>query len=59
MRATLINIGDEILIGQIINTNSVYLAKSLIETGIMINEIICVSDTSDAIIKSINSTKKK
>jgi nicotinamide-nucleotide amidase len=58
LRATLINIGDEILIGQIINTNSVYLAKSLIETGIMINEIICVSDTSDAIIKSINSTKK-
>ena len=34
MKAELISIGDEILIGQIVNTNSVFLAKQLNKLGL-------------------------
>jgi nicotinamide-nucleotide amidase len=34
MKATIVTIGDEILIGQIVDTNSVFIAKSLIESGL-------------------------
>ncbi len=39
MKATIVNIGDEILIGQIVNTNSVYISKSLNKIGIEVIEI--------------------
>jgi nicotinamide-nucleotide amidase len=34
MKATIVTIGDEILIGQIIDTNSGFIAKSLDKIGI-------------------------
>ena len=51
MKAELITIGDEILIGQIINTNSVFLAKELNKIGIEIIQITSVPDKKKAIIK--------
>ena len=44
MKAELITIGDEILIGQIINTNAVFLAKELNKIGIEIAQITSISD---------------
>ena len=44
MKAELITIGDEILIGQIVNTNSVFLAKVLNKIGIEIAQITSISD---------------
>ena len=44
MLATIITIGDEILIGQIVDTNSAWMANKLNEIGIKIHEIISVSD---------------
>lgn len=42
--ASLIVIGDEILRGQIIDTNTSYLAKNLTAAGIRLQKVIVVSD---------------
>ena len=44
MKAVLVTIGDEILIGQIVNTNAVFLAKALNKIGIEIAQITSISD---------------
>jgi nicotinamide-nucleotide amidase len=43
MKATIVTIGDEILIGQIVDTNSAFI-KSLDRIGVEINEMISISD---------------
>ena len=50
MKAEIITIGDEILIGQIVNTNSVFLAKQLNRIGVEINQITSISDKKNVII---------
>jgi nicotinamide-nucleotide amidase len=42
--ATIITIGDELLIGQVIDTNSAWIAQQLNEAGIMVRERISVGD---------------
>ena len=54
MRAKIITIGDEILVGQTVDTNSTYIAKSLNEMGIQVTEIISITDTKDHIIKAVS-----
>ena len=44
MQATILTIGDEILIGQITDTNSGYIAKSLEDIGIKVHEMLSISD---------------
>ena len=56
MKAELISIGDEILIGQIVNTNSIFLAKALNKIGIEIVQITSVSDEKEAIINALDSS---
>ena len=56
MRAELITIGDEILIGQIVNTNAVFLAKALNKIGIEITKITSISDNKEAIINALESS---
>ena len=59
MIAQIINIGDEILIGQIINTNGAFLSKSLNSIGITVSEIISISDKKEDIINCIERSRKK
>ncbi len=47
--ATIITIGDELLIGQTIDTNSAWIAKQLNKLGIDVAKRIAVGDTVDAI----------
>jgi nicotinamide-nucleotide amidase len=49
MRATLLTIGDEILIGQITNTNAVWMAQQLNSIGITVYEMLSVSDNAEHI----------
>lgn len=49
MKATIINIGDEILIGQIVNTNASWMAERLNQTGIAVQQIWVTADTPEAI----------
>ncbi|PWH10530.1 competence/damage-inducible protein A [Bacteroidetes bacterium SCGC AAA795-G10] len=59
MKAELITIGDEILIGQIVNTNSVFLAKALNNIGIEIVQITSISDKKDDIISALKLSGKR
>lgn len=52
MKAAIITIGDEILIGQIVDTNSGFIAKSLDKIGIDIHEIISISDNKKHILET-------
>jgi nicotinamide-nucleotide amidase len=50
MKATIITIGDEILIGQIVDTNSGFIAKSLDKIGVEVHEMISISDNKTHIL---------
>jgi nicotinamide-nucleotide amidase len=50
MKAAIITIGDEILIGQIVDTNSGFIAKSLDKIGVDIHEMISISDNKKHIL---------
>ncbi|MBX9887265.1 MAG: CinA family nicotinamide mononucleotide deamidase-related protein [Flavobacteriaceae bacterium] len=50
MKATIITIGDEILIGQIVDTNSAFIAKSLDKIGVEVNEMISITDDKNHIL---------
>ena len=50
MKATIVTIGDEILIGQITDTNSGFIAKALDKIGVEINEMISISDNKKHIL---------
>lgn len=52
MKATIITIGDEILIGQIIDTNSGFIAQSLDKIGVEVYEIISISDNKQHILET-------
>jgi nicotinamide-nucleotide amidase len=49
MTAEIITIGDEILIGQIIDSNSAWIAERLNQIGIAVGRIVSVSDQHEAI----------
>ena len=59
MKAELITIGDEILIGQIINTNAIFLAKELNKIGIEIAQITSISDQKEHIIEALDASTKR
>jgi len=49
MKAAIVTIGDEILIGQIVDSNSAYMAKALDAIGVAVYEMASVSDSGDHI----------
>lgn len=53
MNVSIINIGDELLIGQVVNTNASTMSKMLIAAGMNVKETIVISDDHDAIITSL------
>lgn len=55
MLAEIITIGDEILIGQIVDTNSAWIAKTLNDQGIQIKQITSVSDSRAHILEALES----
>lgn len=52
MKATIVTIGDEILIGQIVDTNSGYIAKALDKIGIQTHEMLSISDDKQHILET-------
>lgn len=54
MKVELITIGDEILIGQIVDTNSAWMASELTKKGFEIAAIDSVGDSAQAIIDAID-----
>ncbi len=54
MTAAIITIGDEILIGQVIDTNSGVMAKALEDIGIRVHEMLSVSDDRSHILEAFS-----
>ena len=57
MLAEIITIGDEILIGQIVDTNSAWMAQQLNNIGIRIKQISSVSDDRQHILTALDEAK--
>ncbi|MFN7015082.1 MAG: competence/damage-inducible protein A [Bacteroidia bacterium] len=56
MRADIITIGDEILIGQITDTNSAYIARELNAAGIRIRRKFSIGDQKEAITAALDES---
>lgn len=59
MQAEIITIGDEILIGQVVDTNSAWMAKELNKYGIGVSKITSISDEADDIVRTIEAAMKR
>ena len=54
MKASIVTIGDEILIGQIVDTNSAFIAKQLDKVGVSVVEMKSISDDKNDILSTLN-----
>lgn len=54
MRAAIISIGDELLIGQTINTNASWMGEKLTDVGITVSTVFTISDDRESIIHTLN-----
>lgn len=54
-RASICTIGDEILIGQIVDTNSSHISKALNEIGVKVTRMLSIGDDHDAILESLSA----
>lgn len=59
MKAAIITIGDEILIGQIVDTNSAFIAKSLDRIGVEVAEMLSISDDKKHILDTFAQLQNK
>lgn len=59
MKSTIITIGDEILIGDTVDSNSAWIAQNLTSLGIENTKIISISDKKDEIINSLKNVENK
>lgn len=59
MTSEIITIGDELLIGQVINTNASWMAKALNEGGVDVRQITSVSDTAGEIIRAFKEAEER
>lgn len=56
--ASICTIGDEILIGQIVDTNSAYISRELNAIGIRISGMVSIGDNHDRIINTLRNELK-
>ena len=54
MKSAIITIGDEILIGQVTDTNAVWISQKLNELGVQVGEMVTVSDHAGQITRTLD-----
>ncbi|NAY93286.1 competence/damage-inducible protein A [Muricauda sp. JGD-17] len=59
MQAEIITIGDEILIGQIVDSNSAYIAKELNKIGVSVYQITSIQDDREHILDALEAAKTR
>ncbi|TDT37939.1 nicotinamide-nucleotide amidase [Maribacter spongiicola] len=59
MLAEIITIGDEILIGQVIDTNSAFISKELNKIGISVYQITSIQDEREHILKAFKDASER
>jgi nicotinamide-nucleotide amidase len=57
MLAEIITIGDEILIGQIIDTNSAFISKELNKIGVQVYQITSIQDDREHILQALKDAQ--
>lgn len=57
MLAEIITIGDEILIGQIVDTNSAFISKELNKIGVQVYQITSVQDDRQHILEALSAAR--
>ncbi len=58
MQAEIITIGDELLIGQVTDTNSVFIAKALNKIGVSVYQITSIQDDKKHILKALKEAQE-
>ncbi len=58
MQAEIITIGDEILIGQILDSNSKWIAEELNKIGVSVYQITSIQDDKEHILKALKEAKR-
>ena len=53
MKGAVITVGDEILIGQIVNTNAAWIGAQLTALGLAVSDMITVGDDAAAITEAL------
>lgn len=59
MQAEIISIGDEILIGQTVNTNATWMGEQLNAIGIRVHRVTSIADDADDIIQILNEASSR
>ncbi len=59
LKVEIITIGDELLIGQVIDTNSAWMARELNTIGIKVAQITSISDDHDHILKTLDDATRR
>ena len=59
MFAEIITIGDELLIGQVTDTNSAWMGRELNKVGIEVIRVVSVRDRADEIIEAVDASMKR
>ncbi|HZG26751.1 MAG TPA: competence/damage-inducible protein A [Chitinophagaceae bacterium] len=58
VQASIITIGDELLIGQVIDTNSAWMATELNTSGVWVRRRVAVGDNREDIIKALDEESR-
>lgn len=59
MNVTIVNIGDELLIGQVVNTNASRMSQKLVAAGMEVVEVCTIADDGDAIRHTLQRALEK
>ena len=58
MEAYIINIGDELLLGDTINTNASWMAKELDKIGVKVGRVLVIGDEEKEMVKALSDSLK-
>lgn len=59
MNAAILTIGDELLIGQVVNTNQAYIARKLNDAGVSVERMVTVGDAQQTILDAFGDAWRK
>ncbi len=54
MKAIIVTIGDELLIGQVVDTNAAWIGRKLTAAGISVSEMVSISDSPSHITSTLD-----
>ncbi|MFD0963044.1 competence/damage-inducible protein A [Pseudofulvibacter geojedonensis] len=59
MKAEIITIGDELLIGQVVDTNSAFIGQELNKIGVSVYQITSIQDDKQHILEALSEAEKR